>query len=443
MLAILGAATILTLVAVLLANRISAVAALILVPIVYGLIGGFGLSLSPMIVGGVKTVAPTATTFVFAILYFGVVADAGMLQPIIDRVLKLVGNSPIKIAVGTAVLAVVVHLDGTAAVAIIITLTAMTPLFDKLKMDRRVLATLVGLAVGINILPWIAPVLRASATMKVTPMEIFYPLILPAATGLIYLFVLAWWLGRREQRRLASANPNRRGVIVTELKEGLPSEDDKKRAAEREAILRPHLFWVNIVLTLIVLGVLVAGLVQPMVMFMLGTAVALVINYPNPTMQVERISAHSRAALMMASILLASGVFAGILHDSGMLMALAQAAAHAVPAGLGHNMPLALALVSAPLSIMFDPDSYYFGVLPVLSQLYGSMGGEPIEMARASLMGLHTVGALLSPNTPVTFLLIGMTGLTLGQHQKHMFLWAILGSFAMTATAVLCGAILL
>src|SRR6185436_16482244 len=155
------------------------------------------------IVRGIRDVAPVAGMFVFAILYFGVVTDAGLLDPVIDRVLRTVGGSPRRIVVGTALLALVVHLDGSGAVTFLITIPAMLPLYERLGMDRRVLACAASLAAGVNFLPWTGPTVRASAALGIPAAKLFWPLIPVQAVGLLYVFAVADWMGRREEKRLA------------------------------------------------------------------------------------------------------------------------------------------------------------------------------------------------------------------------------------------------
>jgi citrate-Mg2+:H+ or citrate-Ca2+:H+ symporter, CitMHS family len=128
---------------------------------------------------GVQSVAGVAGMFIFAILYFGIVSDAGMLQPIIDRLLKAVGSDPARIAMGTALLALLVHLDGSGAVTFLVTIPVMRPLFERTGMDRRVLACAASMAAGVNFLPWTGPMIRASSVLHVPATTLFNPLSAP------------------------------------------------------------------------------------------------------------------------------------------------------------------------------------------------------------------------------------------------------------------------
>ncbi len=204
MLPLLGLATIVVLLGAILSKRMSPLVALILVPIAAALLGGFGLQTSGFVIDGLKSLAPVVGMFVFAILYFGTITDAGTLDPIIDRILRAVGTRPTRIVMGTTLLALLIHLDGSGAVCFLVTIPAMLPLYDRLGMDRRVLAAAVSMAAGINFLPWTGPMIRASASLHLPVSALFNPLIPVQAVGLAFVFGAAWWLGRREQRRLGA-----------------------------------------------------------------------------------------------------------------------------------------------------------------------------------------------------------------------------------------------
>lgn len=144
---------------------------------------------------------------------------------------------------------------------------------------------------------------------------------------------------------------------------------------------------------------------------------------------------------MMASILLAAGVFTGIMQGSGMLAAMAKSAAAHVSSAAAPHVPLALGLVAMPLSLLFDPDSFYFGVLPVVAETTRLLGVAPERVAYGALVGQMTVGFPVSPLTPATFLLVGLTGVELGAHQRFSIplLWAT--SIVMALALVATGAI--
>ncbi|MCL2897477.1 CitMHS family transporter [Brenneria tiliae] len=436
MLALIGVLTIATLLFFIMTKRMSPLVALIVIPVIGALAAGSGTDTAKYVVDGITKLAPMAAMFVFAIAFFGVVTDAGMFDPIIRGILRLVGTSPVKIIIGTGVLALIAHLDGNGAVTFLITIPAMLPLFNKLGMDKRILVGITALSAGVNFLPWTGPMIRAAAALNITTHELFIPLIPAQLCGLTFMVLMGYYWGKKEEKRLGQASGNPLAGGAQHLGD---TQHVKELTDAEKALRRPHMFWVNIALVVAVIGTMVFTKISPTVAFMIALTLALMFNYPNVEMQKERINAHAKAALMMASILFAAGAFTGIMSGTGMLKAMSLSAVSVVPESFASHIPFIVGLISMPLSMVFDPDSYYFGIMPVIAHTVDMLGVPPIQVAQASVLGQMTTGFPVSPLTPATFLLVSLAGVDLADHQKFSIpvLWA--ASVIMTFACVIFG----
>ena len=422
MAAALGFLTIFILLAVIMMKKLSPLVALISVPIITAIIGGHGLKIGKFINDGVKSIAPTGTMFIFAILFFGILTDAGTFQPIIDKILKVVGKDPVKIAVGTAILSMIVHLDGSGAVTFLVTVPAMLPLYEALGMRKTTLATIVGLGAGVmNVLPWGGPTLRAATSLKISVTELFNPLFIPVLAGIVFVLFVAVKLGRDEKKRLGN---------IEHLNINTDNLGEKKESRN---------FGINIITIIVAIGVLISGKLPPAVVFMIAFCISVVINYPSVKEQKERVDSHAKAALMMASILFAAGAFIGIMQGSGMIKEMSVVMVDIIPKSLGRSMAILVGVIGMPASLLFDPDSFYFGILPVLATTAQELGSSAISVARAAILGQMTTGFPVSPLTASTFLLIGLTGVELGEHQKKTIPYAFLTTIVMLIVAVITG----
>ncbi|MDY4340641.1 CitMHS family transporter [Xanthomonas sp. LF07-6] len=435
MLTALGFGMVITFMYLIMSKRLSPLVALIIVPIAFALAGGFGTGINEMMLEGIKKIAPTGVMLMFAILYFGVMIDAGLFDPLVRRILRLVKGDPMKIVVGTAVLALLISLDGDGSTTYMITVSAMLPLYRRLGMNALNMTCVTILAGGVmNLTPWGGPTARAATALHVDPADVFVPLVPAMALAIVGILLLAWYLGMKERRRL--------GVVtlpgdawmdgsVADDGEALPTVEDA------EDIKRPRLLWVNLALTLALMAALVIGVLPMPVLFMIGFALALLINYPNLAEQRRRLVNHAGNVLSVVSLIFAAGVFTGILSNTGMVEAMSRSFLAVIPDAWGPYLAVITALASMPFTFFMSNDAFYFGVLPILSDAASHYGITPVEMARASLAGqpVH----LLSPLVPSTYLLVGLAKVDFADHQRFTLKWAVLVSLVLMGGGLLFG----
>lgn len=422
-LSLLGFAMVATFMALIMSGRLAPLVALIVVPVVFGLLGGHGLDLGPMMLEGVKKIAPTGVMIMFAILYFGLMIDAGLFDPAVRRLLLIVRGDPVRIVMGTVILAALVSLDGDGSTTYMVTVAALLPLYRRLGLNPLILCCLLMLCSGVmNLTPWGGPTARAATALQIEAGALFLPMVPAMAAALAWLLALAWLYGRRERRRL--------GVLRLD---GAPPDggfDDLSLLADGEvtvssdpAALRPRLLWVNTVLTVVLLVTLISGLVPLPVLFMAGFALATLVNYPRPADLRARIAAHAPNAIAMVGLIFAAGVFTGVLSGTGMAEAMPRSLLALIPPSMGPWMASITAALSLPMTFFVSNDAFYFGVLPVLAEAGGQYGISREAIGAASLVGqpFH----LLSPLVPSTYLLVSLAGVEFGDHQKFTFKWAV------------------
>ncbi len=409
-------------------KRMSPITALIVVPVIFGIAAGFAPKLGEMMVAGISKLAPTGVMLMFAILYFAVMIDAGLFEPFVQRLVRLVHGDPMKVVVGTAALALFASLDGDGSTTYMITTAAMLPLYRKLNMRPLVLACVTMLASGVmNILPWGGPTARAASALGIDVRQVFVPLIPAMGAGMIWVLFVAYRLGLVERRRLQIASVS---DVATVLHEELANPAYAADVAHR----RPDRLVLNALLTLLLLTALIVGVLPLPVLFMIAFAVAVLLNYPGIDQQKALLSRHAGNVLAVVGLIFAAGIFTGILSGTKMVDAMADSVIRLVPTALGPYLAIVTGVLSIPFTFLISNDAFYFGVLPILAkagEVYG-IGGA--EMARASLIGqpVH----LLSPLVPSTFLLVGLAGVDFDDHQRYTLKWALASALVLLLMAM-------
>lgn len=431
MLTILGFTMVTCFMYLIMTKRMSALIALIIVPTVFALIGGFYHGLGDMMLTGVKALAPTGVMLTFSILYFGIMIDAGLFDPLVRFILKIVRGDPLKVLVGTAVLTLLVSLDGDSSTTYMIAVAAFLPLYRKLGMNILAMTCLINLASGImNLSPWGGPTARAAAALRIDALDIFIPMIPAMIFACATLVGMAFWFGILERRRLGVIKIDNQHLNDISLGFG--------NAEECEANRRPKMFWPNFILTTVLLVLLVMGAMPIQILFMMAFAVAVMLNYPTLEQQKARINEHAGNVLAVTSLIFAAGIFTGILSGTGMVDAMAKSLLAVIPHSFGPYLAVFTAIVSLPFTFFMSNDAFYFGILPVIAQTAAGYGISAEEIAPASIIGqpFH----LLSPLVPSVYLLVGLAKVDIGDHQRFAIKWGLLVSFALLLGGIIFGA---
>lgn len=473
MLTILGFVMIATFLVLIMMKKMSPIAALVLIPALFCVFVGKGAHLGDYVLEGVGNLAPTAAMLMFAIVYFGVMIDVGLFDPIVRAILRFCKADPVRIVVGTALLAAIVSLDGDGSTTFMITVSAMYPLYKRLKMSLVVMTGVAATANGVmNTLPWGGPTARAATALKVDAADIFVPMIPALAMGLVAVFLLSYALGLRERKRLgmlsldevleketagetvlvgAGGGADGRTSLTKKTTGGAGSGTDAEASEEADeddgfqgldpnrATLRPKLYWFNAGLTVLLLTAMIMEWLPIPVLFLLGAALALTVNFPHMPDQKARIAAHAENVLNVTGMVFAAAVFTGVLQGTGMVDSMAKWLVDAIPGGMGPHMGLVTGLLSLPLTYFMSNDGFYFGVLPVLAEAGQAHGVGTLEIARASIAGqaLH----MSSPLVPAVYVLVGMAKVEFGDHTKFTVKWAVLTSLVVLGSGILFGII--
>ena len=430
MLAIIGFLMVAVIIYCLLQSKATPAPIFIVTPIVAAVAAGASFQeIAKFIQQGVAITMPIAVLFIFSIIYFSVMSDVGLFDPFVNFLVKKAGSNVVAVTIATALVATIAHLDGALASTLLITIPAMLPIYKKLNMRPVVLLVIIGAAMSImNLLPWGGPVARTAAITKTDITLLWHSLIPLQVVGMVIVVAFAAFMGMLEKKRGAGYVSDAAGADA----------QDAVVDPKVEALKRPKLLWFNTLLTAAVIGLLCFTKIPLYAAFMVGLALALIVNYPKIEDQNGRIKAHSANALGMASILLASGIFLGVLSGTKMLTAMANALIAIIPDFMGPYLHLVMGALAVPIGMLLGTDSYFFGLVPLAMGVGAKYGIEPSNMANAMLIGKN-FGVLTTPHAATTFLGIGLAGVELKEHLKFCtpWLWAL--SLVSLLTAIVMG----
>ena len=166
-------------------------------------------------------------------------------------------------------------------------------------------------------------------------------------------------------------------------------------------------------------------------------AIALIVNFPGAKAQAKAIKMHADTALTMPMILLASGVFLGVLSGTKMMEAMATLMINLVPTAIGGHLQDVFGILGVPIGMLLGTDSYFFGLLPLAIGVGQNFGVSPHNMAMAMLISKN-YGVLVTPHAATTFLACGLAGVEI----KEMLTFCAPRLWVMSLISLACGALL-
>ncbi len=397
-----------------------------IIPLIVALIIGTGFEDTMLFMHeGISDVLVIAALFILATIYFSTMSDAGLFEPIVRGLTKLVGKSVFGVVAITALIALASHLDGQGVTTLMVTVPPMLIVFDKLKIRRTLLALVFCTVVPVmNMLPWGGPTARAAAVLGTDVMVLYKQLLPLQIIGLVLSFGILFIVSRKEEKRgefIKGAN--------VQLVIGESSEEEK-------ALRRPKLFWVNAAITVIIIVALFIG-VPSYIAFLIGCAIVLPLNYKTVKEQNARVKAHAGNLLVAVYTIIGAGALLGIMSGTGMFEALATGIASIIPESFNSFIHIIIGLFITPLGYLLSADAIMYGIMPVIIHVGTQVGISSLTIAGMFVAG-HCIAASLCLTNPTVYFGLGLMGLDYKTSFKAVFKWSIaLGTVLVLAAALI------
>lgn len=433
-------------------KRLSVFTALTLVPFAFGIIavlvtGANFTDLFTWIKNGVfysvnaetgkvsMGVISPAILILFAVLYFDIMLGAGLFDPLCEFFIKKAKGDPLKVTLATILTTMVVSINGDTTTTILIVIAAFLSLYKRMNIKLIYLAVITVTPIGIfNQLPWGGPTIAAATALDVNLSYLFSKLLPGMAAAAVYAIGMAYYLGIKERKRLGFDPKSSKEIsdeLMAKMLDAIKSNNPELK--------RPKCYYFNLILTLALVVMLILDIAHGGILFMLGSAIALMVNYGTVKLTNERLDDLASDALAPALATLAAGVFSGVLTGSGMATALAGTLAAMIPEPFGMHMLPVYAIIAAPAICYLPQDAFYFGIATVIAGVMAQFGITPEQTAVASMVGQSF--RLISPVIPALYLLCDSTEVDFIDFQKTYvkYAWPIL--FIYLGVYILTGAI--
>ena len=421
-LAILGYLLIAIMMWGLLKGKFTPVVAFAVLPTLFALFAGFTpAEISGFVADGVPGTLNATALACFATVYFAIMSEEGLFDPIVTFLSKKAGNV-VAIMIITSIISSISHMDTGVTSTVLVTIPAMLPLFKRFKIRVEYLFLLIAQSVAVvNLLPHGGGMIRMSSVTGLDVSLMFKTLLPIILCMVVYNLASAVFYGVREQRRIAGGNVVEYGNVT-----------DKK--LEVKEVKLNWRYWCNLVMTISLLAIMFQGSLKGYYVFMIGLALALLINYPNTKTQMDVLKKHASKAFPIALVMLASGVLVGVMSGTGMLTEMANLVVSLIPEALKNFYGVIVGYLSIPLSICLGADGFYYGLTPLFTQVGTIYGFSTLSIVTIMMLARDAFG-LITPVSAVTYLAPGMLGKELGVFIKFSFKYLLV---LFTVEVIIC-----
>lgn len=435
--AFIGFAMMILITYLLLKQKVSAMVAFTVIPIIAALlVGASSTQITKYIIDGLNLTVPISMIIIFSLPFFTLMDKAGVFDTIVKFILKHTKINAISVCIVTVIVAAIIELDGSVVSAYVITIPLMLPLYKKLKIDPKLLLFLCSAAMCVMFTtPWNARTLRASTVLKSIPNapNVIFTKLLPLQIAyFIILIIFAVILAKMQMKKnsgIVDEGLTDSGLADSKLEIASDIEVSKK-----SEFARPKMFFPNVILVIAVVIGLTIFKVPNYFVFAMGLIIALFMNYRGIPLQNKVLKQCASEVFPTAPAILLSGVVVGVLQGSGMMAQMVTALLKIVPNVLGSWIYIIIALLSVPLMFIFTNDTWYYVLIPIVAGICAKFG-VPTEVVVLTLM--MNVGAMLSPVAqPQIYLACEMADNTeLSDYIKFSFapfwmlsiIWTVLG----------------
>lgn len=434
--AILGYIMLIALVYLIMKGKWTPAFVFIALSMILGIVVGYDVgTISTYIKAGLNSVLSTLVMFGFAVLFFTIMTEAGLFQPIIDFLMRTLGKSTIGLGIGAILVTAVGQLGGAATAAALICIPFFLPLMKKIGLSGKHLMLIFGLTSGImNLMPWCGPMLRHSAVTGIDAVELWRTVLPAQILGILITCGIAAYFGVKARRTASTP---------AELKETAAAET----AAAAEAAAVPEktkLTWkwyFNLALLIVTIYLLVKGDITSYIVMAATCCIAMIVNFKGQKPQEAIMKKTAGVGYYNLMLLFSTGIFVGIISQGGetsIVYHMATTLLNILPESLVKHLHLIMGTLSTPLGFCFPSSAYDTSIVPLCIEM-GTRYGIPVNAMSACMAIGKNIFNIGSPTYPSTFFILGLCECELKDYLKFGFLPMWLVGIVMMAFLVVIG----